>query len=75
MSRSLDEQVAFLAPALRDAIDSANGKDKIGFALFLFDYGHDGRIAYASTADRETFISTLEEFLVNIKADKPTTVA
>lgn len=64
---SLDDQVAALAPAIRAAIEDVNGNG-VGFALFLFNYGPDGRIAYASTANRQDFIKTLEEFLVNIKA-------
>lgn len=66
--KSLDEQVGILARELRETLDKTNGKNQVGFALFLFNFGPDGRIAYASNAQREDFIKTLEEFLVNIKA-------
>lgn len=62
----LDEDVVILAGALKDTIEGMHGT-KVGFALFLFDYGANGRIAYASTASREHFIATLEDFLAQIK--------
>ena len=66
----LEKQVGALASGIREGLERLNGKDKVGFALFLFDFGQEGAIAYASNARREDFIKTLEEFLAKYKAAK-----
>lgn len=34
-----------------------------GFCLFVFEFGHGGRINYISNANREDMIATLKEFI------------
>jgi hypothetical protein len=36
---------------------------KIGFALFLYDFGADGNLAYMSNGNREDMVKMLHEFL------------
>ena len=35
-----------------------------GFSLFIFSYGEGGDSCYISSADREDFLTTLQEFMV-----------
>jgi len=39
-----------------------------GFALFLFDFGEGGNLAYISNASRPTMIKAVEEWLARAKA-------
>ena len=41
-----------------------------GLTLFLFSYGAGGGMAYLSTAERDSMIAALEEFLANAKAER-----
>lgn len=41
-----------------------------GFTLFLFSYGEEGSTFYISTAQRESMIQLLEEFLAREKLKK-----
>jgi hypothetical protein len=36
-----------------------------GFALFVFDFGESGNLAYISNADRATFASAVREWLAH----------
>ena len=38
-------------------------KENQGFALFIFDFGTNGRINYISNAQREDMLATLKEFI------------
>lgn len=40
----------------------------VGFALFLFDFGADGNVAYVSTARREDMIRLVREWLARTEA-------
>lgn len=37
----------------------------LGFALFLFDFGPNGRIAYASSAERADMVRTVKEWIAH----------
>lgn len=39
----------------------------IGFALFMFDFGEKGNIAYASSAKREDMIKGVREWLAHVE--------
>lgn len=40
----------------------------MGFALFVFDFGERGNLAYCSNAEREDMIKTVEEWLAKQQA-------
>ena len=42
----------------------------VGFALFLFDFGDGGNLAYVSNGSRETMIQAVEEWLRHAKAGR-----
>jgi hypothetical protein len=54
----LEEQCRDLGRLLRDASPAGTG-----FALFLFDLGAKGNLAYVSTADREDMVRCLHEWM------------
>lgn len=56
----LEHRTNELAALLQEKLPKGS---EIGFTLFLFHYGPDGGIAYASNAERETMISAMVEFI------------
>ncbi len=42
--------------------------DRVGFAVFVFDFGDGGNLAYCSNADRTTMISAVKEWLARQEA-------
>lgn len=47
--------------------------DKLGFALFVFEFNKSGISNYISNADRETMIKALEETLIRFKTREVST--
>lgn len=45
------------------AIDESEQKGKMGFALFLFEFGEKGAMFYISDAQRDDMTRVLEEFI------------
>jgi hypothetical protein len=41
-------------------------KKKIGIAIFLFDFGERGNLAYASTANRDDMVDVMREWLAMV---------
>lgn len=60
----LEQQCRQLAKGLRPQLPAG-----VGFALFLFDFGAAGNLAYVSTAHREDTIRLIEEWLAGVKGD------
>jgi hypothetical protein len=52
-----------IAEHIHAAIHESQSAGKMGFALFLFEFGEKGAMFYMSDARREDMIRTLEEFL------------
>ncbi len=40
--------------------------ERLGFAVFLFDFGDGGSFAYASNATRNDMMTAVKEFLVRV---------
>jgi hypothetical protein len=57
----MNEIGGVLARAIKDTASSSGRKQ--GFALFVFDFGQDGRINYISNANRADMLATLKEFI------------
>jgi len=53
-----------IAAALEETLPTMIGVDEpIGFAVFLFDFGETGSLAYVSNAKREDMIAAVKEWL------------
>jgi hypothetical protein len=48
---------------IHQAINESESAGKMGFALFLFDFGEEGAVFYISDARREDMIRILEQFI------------
>jgi len=44
---------------------------KLGIAIFLFDFGERGNLAYASTAKREDMVNVIHEWLAVVNPPSP----
>ncbi len=51
--------------ALREIADVVKGRTPsgMGFAVFMFDYGENGAMFYASSAQRADMIEAMKEFI------------
>lgn len=63
----LKDSARLLAPHLDKALAEAHG-ERIGFVVFLFDFGSDGSLAYISNAQRPDMIKAVEEWLARQKS-------
>jgi hypothetical protein len=52
---------------IHNAINESDSKGKMGFALFLFEFGDGGATFYISDAQRADMVSVLEEFIAREK--------
>ncbi len=53
--------------ALEETLPKLVGVDeRLGFAVFLFDFGDRGSIAYVSNAKRNDMITAVKEWLVQV---------
>lgn len=43
------------------------GEGRIGIAIYLFEFGEGGNLAYISNTRREDMIKTMEEWLARVK--------
>lgn len=48
------------------------GPRRIGFVLWLFDFGQSGFATYVSNAEREDMIKALKEMLERLESSQPT---
>lgn len=63
MEKKMNSVANFLSPIF----------DKLGFALFVFEFNKSGISNYVSNADRETMIKALEETLLRFKTREVST--
>lgn len=54
--------------ALEEYLLREHGK-RVGFAVFVFDFGDTGDLAYISNSSRDDMIKAVEEWLVHARAD------
>ncbi len=60
---ALEKYCRELAKQLKGAVPEG-----MGFALFLFDEGADGNMAYVGSAKREDMIKVIREWLAHVEA-------
>lgn len=63
----LEASVREVADVIRPIVTRLFGR-RVGFTIFLFGYGSNENIAYLSTAERETMIATVKEWLARQEA-------
>ena len=56
---------------LRAALAQEGVAGMLGFTLVMFEYGKEGSMAYASTAEREDFLRLLDELRGKLAAEVP----
>jgi hypothetical protein len=56
-----------LAKLLEDYLAERHGK-RVGFTLFVFEFGAKGNLAYISNAQREDMITAAKEWLARLEA-------
>ena len=73
MSEPIEQQYRDTLDKLAGVLDMhLNDPDKaptIGFALFLFEFGKEGRINYISNGERKDMIKAVGEWLENAKKE------
>lgn len=59
-----------LAQTLDEIFNEDFDNRKVGFALFVFEFGKGGRLNYVSNARRADMIKVVEEWLEHARADE-----
>ncbi len=65
--RALEVDCRGLAAGLDRALEAKHGQ-RVGFAIFLFDFGTGANLAYISNASRDSMIEAVEEWLARQRA-------
>jgi hypothetical protein len=60
---------AEIGKVIQGAVNDAAGP-KVGYALYLFDFGGKGSIAYASNANRADMIVAMRELLIKLETSE-----
>lgn len=68
--KALELAVKAVADEIRPRIASMFGP-RVGFALFIFDFGTTGNLAYAANAERDGVVAMVKEWLAAVEAAKP----
>ena len=56
-----------LGSILDDALEECNDGKRMGFALFVFDFGKGGRMNYISNANRGDVVAALREAIASLE--------
>jgi hypothetical protein len=59
----LEKQARDVAKAIDEALNENRHRGRVGFALFVFDFGEKGNLAYVSNAQRADMIAAVKEWL------------
>ncbi len=59
----LEQSARRLAQAIDEALNEKRQQGRVGFALFLFDFGEGGNLSYVSNAQRADMVKNVEEWL------------
>ena len=60
---AIRDTMRILGDRIHEALEAAGQKGKMGFALFLFEFGEDGAMFYISDAQRNDILKVLAEFI------------
>lgn len=67
--KQLEAPLQHVARSLDQALPIMIGvQQQVGFALFVFNFGEGGNIAYVSNSSREDMVSAVKEWLVKQEA-------
>ena len=69
----LEKTCRMIGQAIGSAIEEQHGKNQVGFALLMFDFGGGGNLTYLSNANRLDMIKALYECaaMLGAGADQP----
>jgi hypothetical protein len=64
----MEKTCSEIASVIGRAVEQQHGKNQVGFALLLFDFGAGGHLTYVSNAEREDMIKALHECAASLSA-------